>query len=177
LQVVRQDKFNRGTEFLKKDIDSDALLALFRQTHDAILKVRQKELRASDITPEQMGALTAIRAIGPQATAAQLSKWLFRNPDSMTIMLRRLEKKGLIRKTPDAKRKNIIRLSLTRTGEKAFHKASQADVANSIFDRLSPRKKAQLRAILEKLRSRALYALDMDEDKYSGFFEKFKEKE
>jgi DNA-binding MarR family transcriptional regulator len=160
-----------------RKIDSSTLLAMFRQTHDAILKIRQKELRAFDITPEQMGALAAIRAIGPVATAAQLSKWLFRNPDSMTVLLRRLEKKGLIEKTPDTRRKNIMRLKLTKTGEKAFHSASGADQANTILDKLPARKKAQLWAILDKLRSRALETLEMDKADYSGFFEKFKDKE
>ncbi len=162
---------------LNEYIDSDTLLAMFRQTHDAILKVRQKELRIFDITPEQMGALAAIRAIGPRATAAQLSKWLFRNPDSMTVLLRRLEKKGLISKTADAQRKNIMRLKLTKLGEKAFHAALETNLANAIFDKLPARKKVQLWGILEKLRSRALETLDMDEDTYSGFFEKFKDKE
>ncbi len=157
-------------------INSYALLAIFRQTHDAILKVRQKELRSSDITPEQMGALTAIKAIGPQATAAELSRWLFRNPDSMTILLRRLEKKGLIKKTPDAKRKNVIRLSLTKAGDTAYSKASNAKLAISIFDSLTARNKAQLWSILGKIRKRALDNLDMDEDNYCGFFDKFKGK-
>jgi DNA-binding MarR family transcriptional regulator len=160
-----------------EQIDSGTLLAMFRQTHDAILKIRQKELRSLDITPEQVGALAAIRAIGPGATAAQLSKWLFRNPDSMTVLLRRLEKKGLISKKPDLKRKNIMRLKLTKQGEKAFHSASDAKLANSIFDKLPARKKDQLWSILEKLRSRALATLDMDKDTYSGFFEKFKDKD
>jgi DNA-binding MarR family transcriptional regulator len=159
------------------DIDPGALLAMFRQTHDAILKIRQKELRKHGLTPEQLGALQAIRAIGNKATAAQLSKWLFRNPDTTTIMLRRLEKRGLIKKTPDINRKNIIRLSLTRTGEEILHNASQANTAYNLFNKLSVKKKKQLWVLLEKLRSQALAKLNMDENTYSGFFNEFQKED
>jgi len=167
----------KNSDRLKTEIDPGMLLAMFRQTHDAILKIRQKELRSYDITPEQMGALTAIKAIGAGATASQLSRWLFRNPDSMTILLRRLEKKGLIKKTPDKNRKNIIRLSLTARGEQAFRRAADANLANNLFKKLSSVKRKQLWIIMEKLRSSALKTLNMDEDTYSGFFEKFKKED
>jgi len=81
------------------DNSSIKLLAMIRQTSDALIKVRQKELKKFGITPEQSGALAVIYALEGQATAAELSRVLFRKPNSMTILLRRLEKQGMIKKT------------------------------------------------------------------------------
>jgi len=162
------------TDLVKSDISPDMLHALFRQTHDAILKIRQKELRKLDLTTEQLIALVAIKSIGEQATAAQLSKWLFRNADSIGVLLSRLEKKGLILRTRDTHRKNINRLSLTALGLEATENASKAVTSINIFSRISSKERKRLWSTLERLRKIALKELQIDEQTFTAFFESFK---
>jgi DNA-binding MarR family transcriptional regulator len=101
-------------------IDSYRLFHLLRQTSDAVHKTREVELKKYKLTPEQAGALVGIYSLGKKATPAELSRWLFRERNSITILLNRMHKLGLISKKPDSMRKNIIRLSLTKKGYEAY---------------------------------------------------------
>ena len=148
------------------------ILAMIRQTNDALLKVRQKELKKFGITPEQSGALAVIYALEGQATAAELSRVLFRKPNSMTILLRRLEKQGMIKKTPDKRQKNVIRLSLTARGRQCHLNSSRVNALGRIFSKVSDTKQRQLWASLEKVRNQALKSLDLEVGSYARFFEK-----
>jgi DNA-binding MarR family transcriptional regulator len=148
------------------------LIGMMKQTTDALFKVRQKELKKFGITPEQSGALAVIYALEGQATAAELSRILFRKPNSMTILLRRLEKQGMIKKTPDKRQKNVIRLSLTVKGRQAHMSSSRVNSLGRILNKLSDAKQRQLWTSLEKVRNQALKNLDMDVASYTRFFEK-----
>jgi DNA-binding MarR family transcriptional regulator len=164
--------YMRGSLNQGMDKNSYELLAMIRQTNDALLKVRQKELKKFGITPEQSGALAVIYALDGQATAAELSRVLFRKPNSMTILLRRLEKQGLIRKTPDKHQKNVIRLSLTLKGRQCHVNSAKVNILGRIFNKISDSKQRQLWVSLEKVRNQALKNLDIDVESYVRFFEK-----
>lgn len=73
--------------------DVQMLLGLLRQTHDAVLKIRQNELKKFGLTPEQSAALMNIKALGGDASIVELSRRLFRKPNSTTVLVTRLEKK------------------------------------------------------------------------------------
>jgi DNA-binding MarR family transcriptional regulator len=162
----------RSKTALNEEHDCYMLLAMIKQTADALMKVRQKELKKFGITPEQSGAMAIIYALGGQATAAELSRILFRKPNSMTILLRRLEKQGLIKKTPDRKQKNIIRLSLTARGLQRRINSSRVNTLDRIFSKVSKARQRQLWISLEKVRNQALKDLDIDVKSYTRFFEK-----
>ncbi len=162
----------RSKTVLSGEHGSYKLLAMIKQTADALMKVRQKELKKFGITPEQSGAIAVIYALGDQATAAELSRILFRKPNSMTILLRRLEKQGLIKKTPDPRQKNVIRLSLTAKGRQCHISSSKVNTLNRIFNKVSDARQLQLWTSLEKIRNQALKNLDLDVESYVRFFEK-----
>ncbi len=147
------------------------LIGMMKQATDALFKVRQKELKKFGITPEQSGALAVIYALEGQATAAELARILFRKPNSMTILLRRMEKQGMIKKTPDKRQKNIIRLSLTPKGRQAHMRSTKVNSAGRIFSKLSETRQRQLWTSLEKIRDQALKSLGLDVQSYIRFFE------
>ncbi len=72
------------------------LWVLLRQTTDIIFKARGKELRQYGITVRQAAILFIIQAIGGKATLTQIANWLFREPHSVSAVLMRMEKDGLI---------------------------------------------------------------------------------
>jgi len=151
-------------------IDGHRLLSILRQTHDAILKIRQRELSKYDLTPEQASALMVIHTLKGNATTAEISRRLFRESNSITVLLRRLEKRGLISKRPDVHRKNIIRISLTERGKEAYQNALKIDAFERIIKKFSVRKRKQLWQLLEKLRNHALKEMLLDVDSFVDFF-------
>jgi DNA-binding MarR family transcriptional regulator len=153
-------------------VESYRVFQLLRYTADAIHRAREYELKKYQLTPEQAGALVCILSLGNNATQAELSRWLFRLPNSITILINRMEKMGLVRKRPDKKRKNIIRLSLTKKGYEAYLHSIEFEAFYPIIDVLSDEKRQQLQSILEEIREKAFEGLHLDIKTYSGCFEK-----
>lgn len=148
------------------------LLHLLRQTADAVHRSREYELKKYGISPEQAAALVCIHSLGNQATPAELSRWLFREPNSITILLNRMQKLGLIEKTPDAKRRNVIRLSLTEKGYEAYKHSVEFQALFPIIDVLPERKRQQLWSLLQTIRDRVFEELRLDASSYSGWLDK-----
>jgi DNA-binding MarR family transcriptional regulator len=155
--------------------DGHALLSMLRQTHDAILKIRQRELNKYDLTPEQAAAVMVIHALKGRATTAEISRRLFRESNSITVLVKRLEKRGFIKRVPDDKRRNIIRISLTEKGNEAYYNALQIEAFNKIIKKFSIRKRQQLWKLLEKLRNYALKDMSYDVKSFSDFSAMLKE--
>lgn len=137
------------------------LFLLLRQTHGLMYKAIEDELRLSGSVPyTQAAVLFVVKAIGEQATPAQISRWLIREPHTVSTLLVRMEKQGLLRKTKDLERKNQVRVTLTEKGEEALRKGMKEETTISkIMSRLSNEEQDCLRAHLETLRSKALEEL------------------
>jgi len=153
-------------------VENYRVFQLLRYTADAIHRAREYELKKYNLTPEQAGALVCILSLGNNATQAELSRWLFRLPNSITILINRMEKMGLVKKTPDKKRKNIIRLSLTRKGREAYLQSIKFEAFYPIIDVLTDEKRRQLQSLLETIRQKVFENLHLDIKTYSGCFEK-----
>ena len=125
---------------------------LLRQTSDAVHKTREVELKKYKLTPEQAGALVGIYSLGKKATPAELSRWLFRERNSITILLNRMHRLGLIKKKADTRRKNVIRLSLTKKGREAYLHSIEFQSFHPIIDVLPEKKRNQLWTLLQIIR-------------------------
>jgi DNA-binding MarR family transcriptional regulator len=148
------------------------LFHLLRQAADAVHKAREVELKKYKITPEQAGALVCIRSLGNKATPAELSRWLFRERNSVTILLNRMNELGLINKKTDSNRKNSIKLSLTKKGYEAYKHSIEFKSFSSIVDVLPGRKRAQLWKLLQTVRLKVFEDLVIDPGVYSGILTK-----
>ena len=162
-------KKSDNSEYL---IESYRLFHLLRQATDAVYKAREMELKKYKITPEQAGALVCIHSLGDKATPAELSRWLFRERNSMTILLNRMYELGMIDKQQDSKRKNSIKLSLTKTGYQAYKHAIEFKSFSSVVDVLPERKRAQLWKLLQTVRLKAFEDLGIDPGVYSSILTK-----
>jgi DNA-binding MarR family transcriptional regulator len=107
-------------------VDKDyALWVLLLQMRDAALKLREKELSQYGISPEQAGVLFIIHTIGNTATPVEISRWLLRKHHTVLGILGRMEKAGLVRKTKDPERKNLVRVTLTEKGRQAYYQSTR----------------------------------------------------
>jgi DNA-binding MarR family transcriptional regulator len=153
-------------------VESYRLFQLLRHTADAIHRAREYELKKYRITPEQAGALVCILSLDNKATQAELSRWLFRLPNSITILINRMEKLGLVKKRPDKKRRNISRLSLTKKGYEVYLNSIEFRAFHPIINVLPAAKRRQLWSLLQLIRQTVFDDLNLDIKTYSGFFEK-----
>ena len=138
------------------------LWALLHQTTDAIIRARDNELRKIGISRMQAAALFIVKAISGPATPAEIARWLFREPHTVSGILDRMERQGLIRKVKDLERKNMIRVVLTEKGEEAYHRSSEIKAIRNILSCLSQGEQDSLRAYLETLRNKALKELRLE---------------
>lgn len=145
---------------IAKALDRDyALWRLLLQAKDAVFKARQKELRQYAISPEEAGVLFVVQALGNKAMPAEISRWLLRRPHTVLGIVSRMQKKRLLTRTKDLKRKNLVRVSLTEKGQQAYYQSTKIESIRRIMSPLSEEERKQLGSCLKTLRDRALKAL------------------
>jgi DNA-binding MarR family transcriptional regulator len=133
------------------------LWVLMHQTCDAIIRARENELRQKiGISRMQRAVLFIVKTTKVPATPAEISRWLFREPHSVSGLLNRMEKQGLVRKVKDLDRKNLIRIAITEKGEEAYQQSEDLKAIPNILSCLTRKKKENLKAYLEALRTKAL---------------------
>ena len=137
------------------------LWLLLAQTRSAVFKARHKKF-GQYLHPNQAAALVAIWAFEGQVTPAILSRYLFLEPHSASELIVRMEKKGLVTKSKDKKRGNIVRVSITKKGRDICYQAVQTDFIRSIMSSLSDEQREQLRLCLSILFSEAIKELGME---------------
>lgn len=144
-------------------VDEDYnLWVLLHQTTDATLRARQKELDQFDISVIEVGVLVVIQAIGERATPSEISRRIFREPHTVCALLNRMEKRGLLTKTQDLDRKNMVRVSITETGRLAYDRSTGRESIHKMLSSLSGAERQELWVCLEKLRNKAFKELTVE---------------
>jgi DNA-binding MarR family transcriptional regulator len=149
----------RNPSSINKDY---ALWVLLGQAKDMVFKAREKELRQYGISPEEAAVLFIVQCLGNQATPTEISRWLLRKPHTVSGILSRMEKKGLVTKTKGPPRKNLVRVTLTDKGEQAYYQSTKIESIRQIMSSLSEQERQQLSSRLKTLRDRALKELGID---------------
>ena len=137
-----------------------ALWVLVAQTKDAILRARQTEYVRFGISNERRTVLWIIQSYGGRATPVEIARRFFRELQSITEMLKRMEKDGLVsRHKGSGRSKTEVRL--TDKGLDILKQSLRNEVDKRIFSVLSPEEREELAASLWKLRTRALEELGL----------------
>jgi len=145
---------------MNNQLDGDYnLWVLLHQTTDATLRARQKELDQFGISVVEVGVLEIIQTSDEEVTPSEISRQIFREPHTVSALLNRMEKKGLLTKTKDLDRKNMVRVSITEKGQQAYDNSTERKSIYRILSSLSEEERPQLRSCLEKLRNKAFKEL------------------
>jgi DNA-binding MarR family transcriptional regulator len=141
-----------------KDIDF-GIWALLNQSRDVVLRVRENELSQYGVTTKEADALLHILINKNNVTPAEISRILFREHNTVSALLTRMEKKGLIVKTRDKKQKNIWRITITEKGMYVYYNATKRESLRKIMSSFSVADKKQIMSFLKKIRDNALSQL------------------
>ena len=140
-----------------QSVDKDyQLWVILEQARSAILTAREKELAKYDTSTMKAAVLFIADSIGSEATPAEISRWILRRPHTVSGILDRMEKDGLINKTKDLERKNMVRVTITDRGKKTLQQSRKRESIHRSLTSLSESEKEKLYTVLEKIRDRAL---------------------
>ncbi len=141
------------------------LCILLFQARHAIFKTREIEVNEFGVTAIQAGILIVIQTIGDEATPAEISRWMFRRPATITGILNGMEKAGLVRKVKNLHRKDLVRVMLTEKGRQVYHQVNKRTSALDVMSALSEEERQQLVSCLEKILNKALKTLGISREK------------
>jgi len=133
---------------------------LLAEVKDTIAKARRKELATYGIPMGRAYVLFAIRAIGKKARPTDIARLTCRETHSVSEMLIRMEKEGLVRKTKDLAQKDHVRIRLTDKGRRMYHHTTHRESIKRIISCLSEKEQEQLSSYLYKLLDQAQKEVD-----------------
>ena len=140
------------------------LWLLLNQVNDGMARARENEVGQFGVSLIQAAAMFVIKAIDGPATPTEIARWLFREQNTVSQLLIRMEKQGLVRRVKSQKRnpenKSTLRVVLTDKGEDIFREQLEGRaVIHRILSRLTPRERRNLKAYLQKLREQTVEEL------------------
>ncbi len=124
---------------------------LIHQSRHAINEIVKKEIKPFNLSPAKTATLFTIKYSGELLTPGRLAELQCRKHNSVSVMVDRLAREGLIKKTKDKNRKNVVRITLTDKGHQACTLAMNSAAIPRIFSCLSDEESRQLTSCLEKV--------------------------
>ena len=142
------------------------LWILYNRVYHMIAKLRKMESLKFKILPTQSYFLFIIKALGNETTPTELSRYVYQQTSSISDILRRMEKLGLITKTRKSGEKRRVIVKLTEKGEEALRLSANRERLHNVMSSLTEEKMRQLETCLETLRDSAIKELNLFQKKH-----------
>ena len=130
--------------YTAEDADQD-LWFLLTHTRYAIFRSREKELQRYGLTPEQALLLFVVQVSDNKATPTAISRQIIHQPHTVSALVDRMAKRGLLKKMKDLDRKNLVRVAMTAKGKKAYDLSASRGPIHRIFSGLNTEEKKNFR--------------------------------
>jgi len=140
-------------------------LALHR-VRDALILCEESVFGQYGITPEQFAVVASVKGSGGPLRPTDLALMLERSPNSVSMLVDRMVKAGLVKRTRDRKDRRVVRVSLTGKAEKAVGPATVAgwEFIEKVLSVLSDKDKEALDRLLETVKRELSKYLNPEED-------------
>ena len=139
------------------------------QTMTAVLdRARDLELATIGLNMPQALVLYCLKVSKEPMTPMKLARMMHKQPHTVSALVHRMERQGLLTTKRDLKRKNWVRVSLTKKGEEAIKGWVTATMVPDIMGSLSKKEADALYKATQKLHNGGLKLLrKMRPDPYS----------
>jgi DNA-binding MarR family transcriptional regulator len=117
----------------------------------------------------ELALLTVVEGLGGSATPADISRWMMRKRPTVSGLLNRMERNGLVVRTGCQENKKLKKVTITKKGQGALAQSKKKDVLNTIIGSMSDEEYRQLWSLLEKLKHTALSMTDGLKDEEVSF--------
>lgn len=124
------------------------------------------ELKPYKLSVIATGLLYILKASAEPVTLGELSRWLFRKPHSISELVTRMAKQGLVTKTADPQKKKGVRVSITEKGDQILSQyMEEMQVIRRVMSSLSEEETKYFKACLEKIRKSVIEELVLSAQK------------
>lgn len=140
---------------LMKECELDlSTLVVFTRAEHTIHRKEYQTIKESGLTPAQFGVLEALYNKGDLRICELIEK-ILTTSGNITVVIKNLEKDGLVKKIPDPKDKRSCVISLTAKGIQVIESILPSHIENirNIFGTLTDEEKITLKTILKKFKN------------------------
>ena len=129
---------------------------LLRQAYNLVLKCEDRLFSEYKLTTEQHSVLMVIKHIEDPVKVTDVARWLDRSVNSVSMIIDRMVKAGLVIRRRDLPDRRAVRLTITSKAEEAFVPATMAgwELIQEILSSLSDEDILTLSRLLEVLRDK-----------------------
>jgi DNA-binding MarR family transcriptional regulator len=127
---------------------------LLHRVRDALVLCEDSVFGEYGITTEQFAVLAALRSRGGSLRPTDLALIMERSPNSVSMLVDRMVKAGLVKRTRDRIDRRVVRVTSTSKGESAVGPAGPAgwEFIQKILSLLSDDEKHTLADVLERVK-------------------------
>ncbi|MFI7129794.1 MarR family winged helix-turn-helix transcriptional regulator [Nonomuraea sp. NPDC050153] len=122
-----------------------------KRAEQALIAAKQAAVRPAGLTVPQYATLLAL-AGSPGISGAALARACLVTPQAMTVVLKNLEERGFIERSPHPWHRNVLETRLTEAGRAALTAADERAtvIERAIASEFSPEERNQLRSLLAR---------------------------
>ena len=131
------------------------LWAIMMQASDLFQKARSKELHECGVTYRQAQVLFVLTANRGQSTMGELSKWLFRAPHTISILVDRMERDGLVTRQKGPNARSPMKIVITEKGKDLYEKCLKIESIREVLSVIAPEERERLFKSLGKIRTKS----------------------
>ena len=146
-RITEQAIFDETDEFFM-------IWVLIAQVKASLLKARQKEYAQFNINSERRAVLSTIHNNREPSTPVEISYQLVQELHSVTAMLKRMEKEGLIKRCKSNSRSRFA-VELTQKGIEVYYHSRYNQADKRILSILTKKERERLISSLLKVRNQA----------------------
>jgi DNA-binding MarR family transcriptional regulator len=140
-------------------------LRLWRQLYQTytLLKLCEDQIFGEHgLTTEQYGVLVSLSYLGEPARVTDIARWLERSTNSISMIVDRMVKAGLITRRRDTRDRRVVYVSSTSKARSLFTPANVESLQNivKIFSPMSPERRLSLLNLLGEVKYETLKCLN-----------------
>ena len=142
------------------------LWLLLHRTAETLARCEDSVFGEYGLTTEQFTVLAAVKGSGGPLRPVDLAFVMERSPNSVSMLVDRMIKAGLVRRTRDRKDRRAVKVTLTSKGEKALGPATPAgwELVQKVLSPLSEKDRRALASLLELVKCECLGYLNPEAD-------------
>src|SRR4029077_17410780 len=109
-------------------------------------------VRVGEVTPEQYWILRFLNFNGPQRVK-DIASYIGTTASPVTISVKRLERKGLVKRERNSKDERVVTVQLTQEGKERFEmwRLRRREATSGVFESLTQKEKSALLILLQKV--------------------------
>jgi DNA-binding MarR family transcriptional regulator len=124
---------------------------LIGRARDFMLKAREQELAPYQITHRQAYVADILYNLGRKATLTELASYVDRGVNTLSYLMTRMERDGLVRRVREKPKSTLLKFELTERGEIAYKNSEKRESIKKIMSVLSEEEQQQLIILMQKL--------------------------